>query len=147
MKEGVSPRDAFSRAFLNNARPFDGREPGQDRELNLLGYFQWILKIHRTANRPGALFQHVGVNHGGADVFVAQEFLNGANVIARFQKVRGETVSKRVNAGRFRQPGGPNRIFHGALKGRFMDMVARHLPLRGLLKCFGRGTHIAIPIL
>ena len=102
MKEGSVPGDTFSWTFLNNASPVDGREPGQDRELNLLGYFQWILKIHRTANRPGALFQNVGVNHGGADIFVAQELLNGANVVARLQKVGGETVSKRMNAGRFR---------------------------------------------
>jgi hypothetical protein len=84
MEEGGAPGQLFSRTRLNEAVPFGGGELGQDRKLNPLGYFQWILKIYRAANGPGALFQHVGVNHGGTDVFVAQKFLNGADVVTRF---------------------------------------------------------------
>lgn len=83
MKESRIPGDTFSRTFSNDAVAVGGGETGQDRKLNPLGYCQRSLKIHRTANRPGALFQHVGVNHGSADIFVAQKLLNGANVVTR----------------------------------------------------------------
>jgi hypothetical protein len=42
------------------------------------------LKIQRAAHRPAAAFQDVGVDHGGAYILVAQEFLHRADVIAGF---------------------------------------------------------------
>ena len=51
---------------------------------------------------PGALdasaaaVQDVGVDHGGADVVVAQELLDGADVVARLEQVGGERVAKGV---------------------------------------------------
>jgi len=38
----------------------------------------------------------VGVDHGGFDVFVAEEFLNGADVVAGFEKVGGEGMTEGV---------------------------------------------------
>jgi hypothetical protein len=38
----------------------------------------------------------VGVDHGGAHVFVAKQFLNGADVVAVFQQVGGEGMPQRV---------------------------------------------------
>ena len=34
----------------------------------------------------------MGVDHGGFDILVPQQFLDGADVIAVFQQVGGETV-------------------------------------------------------
>ena len=39
--------------------------------------------------------QHMGVNHGGSDVFVTEQFLNGTNVAPVFKQVRGEAVPPR----------------------------------------------------
>jgi len=49
----------------------------------------------------------VGVNHGGADVAVAQEFLDCADVIAVLQHVRREGMPKGVAAGVFVDTGLP----------------------------------------
>jgi hypothetical protein len=35
----------------------------------------------------------VGVNHGGADIFVAQQFLDGADVVTGFKQV--DAIGKR----------------------------------------------------
>jgi hypothetical protein len=43
----------------------------------------------------------VGVDGGGADIFVAQQFLDGANVVATFEQVGGEAVTKGVATGVF----------------------------------------------
>ena len=36
--------------------------------------------------------QHVGVDHGGLDIFVAQKLLHSANIIPILQEMRGEAV-------------------------------------------------------
>ena len=40
----------------------------------------------------------MGVNHGGTDVFVAQEFLYRADIIAIRQQVGGKAVPQRMTA-------------------------------------------------
>jgi hypothetical protein len=35
----------------------------------------------------------MGVDHGGADIAMAKEFLNGANVVTRFQEMCGEGMA------------------------------------------------------
>jgi len=40
----------------------------------------------------------MGVNHGGTDVFVAQEFLYRADIIAIRQQVDGKAVPQRMTA-------------------------------------------------
>ncbi len=39
----------------------------------------------------------MGVDHGGADAAVAQEFLDGADVVAVLQEVGGEGVTLRCD--------------------------------------------------
>ena len=39
--------------------------------------------VKRAAHAPAAAVEHVGVDHRGAHVLVAQKFLDGADVIAR----------------------------------------------------------------
>jgi hypothetical protein len=48
--------------------------------------------IERAADSLPAALQHVRVDHRGADVLVAQEFLHGTNIITIFQQMGGKTV-------------------------------------------------------
>jgi hypothetical protein len=38
----------------------------------------------------------MGVNHGGFDIFVAQQFLDGADVVAVLQEMSGKTMAEGV---------------------------------------------------
>ena len=38
----------------------------------------------------------MGVNHGGLDIFMAQQLLHGANVVAIFEQVGGKAMAKRM---------------------------------------------------
>ena len=63
------------------------------------------------------------IDHGGADVAMAQEFLHRANVVTGFQKMRGETVPKGVRCGVFGYSRFGNRSFHRLLNMGFVKMV------------------------
>ena len=65
--------------------------------LSIVNY-QLPLAIQRAAHAQRTLIEHMGVDHGGADIFVAEEFLDGANVIAVFQEVGGEGMTEGVTA-------------------------------------------------
>ena len=57
----------------------------------------------------------MGINHGGFDVFVAEEFLDGADVVAALEEVGGEGVAEGVGRNAlvdFRQASGQLRPFH-----------------------------------
>jgi len=43
----------------------------------------------------------MGVDLGGGDILVAKQLLNGADVVAVFQQVRGKAVAQRVRADGF----------------------------------------------
>lgn len=45
----------------------------------------------------------MGVDHGGFDVFVSHEFLNGSDVSAGFEQVRSEGMAQRVSGDAFVQ--------------------------------------------
>src|SRR5437868_3705917 len=48
-------------------------------------------RSRRALHPARPALQHVGINHGGAHVRMAQQFLYGANIVARFQQMRAET--------------------------------------------------------
>lgn len=56
-------------------------------------------------NGVGAAVEDVGVDHGARDVGVAEQFLDGADVVTRFQQVGCEAVAEGVAGGRLRQAG------------------------------------------
>jgi hypothetical protein len=58
----------------------------------------------------------MGVNHGRAYIFVAEQLLNGTDVVATFKKMGGETVAKGMTAGGFAHAGLPNGVFNGILQ-------------------------------
>lgn len=48
------------------------------------------------------MIQHMGVNHGGADILMTQEFLDRSAILPPFQQVGRKGVAEGMAAGRFR---------------------------------------------
>jgi hypothetical protein len=44
-----------------------------------------LLSVGRAADAEWATVQHMGVDHGGSDVVVAEQFLNRSDVMATFE--------------------------------------------------------------
>ena len=52
-----------------------------------------LQNIQRTRHTFTTLVQHMGVNHRRRHIFVAKQFLNGANVIAALQQMPRERMA------------------------------------------------------
>ena len=52
--------------------------------------------ISRAADASPTSIRYVGVDHRGADDSVAEEFLDGTNVVSILEKVSGKAVTERV---------------------------------------------------
>lgn len=50
--------------------------------------------IQRTLNTDARLVQHMRINHCRAHVFVAQQFLHGANIVAVFEQMRRKRMAQ-----------------------------------------------------
>ena len=57
-----------------------------------------IQAIRRTQNALTAPVQHMGINLGGLDALVAEQLLNGADVISLLDKMGGERMAQGVAA-------------------------------------------------
>ena len=71
-------------------RPLARQRPACRRELRRSG--RWVRaceSIERAFDSEGARLYDVGVNHCGAEVGVAEQFLNGSDVGAGLEKVSG----------------------------------------------------------
>jgi hypothetical protein len=62
--------------------------------------------IEGTLYATTAPVQDVGVDHRRPDVFVAEEFLDGADVVADLEQVSREAVPQRMNCGVLGDPSG-----------------------------------------
>ena len=75
--------------------------------VNRMGPGTWRKSlVRRSMNRWGCarrcrVAHHERVNHGGIDFRVAEQFLDGADVVAGFQKMRGKGMAESVTAHRF----------------------------------------------
>jgi hypothetical protein len=58
---------------------------------------------------------------------VAEQLLDGADVVAVFQQVRCEGVPERVARGRLGDPSDADGVVNGALEDAFVEMVAATL--------------------
>ena len=74
----------------------------------------------------------MGVDLGGADVAVAQEFLDGADIVAAFQQMGGKGVAEGVAAGPLCDAGEHDGVFDGTLDYGFVHVVAAFLPGRAV---------------
>ena len=66
----------------------------------------------------------MGVDHGGFDVFMTEEFLDGADVVAVLEKVGCEGMAEGVTADAFGKVGGSGGLFECFLESAFVEMVA-----------------------
>ena len=74
--------------FRQRAHPLKARRPP------LLPHrqpIQWADDTH------GASIQHVGIDHRGLDVRVAQQLLHGTDVLPRFQQVGSEGMAQHMS--------------------------------------------------
>lgn len=83
--------------------------------------------IQRALNSSGTFLHYVGVDHGCGDIGVAEQFLQGTDVIACFKKVSCEGVPKAVAATVFCNSGADEGLFYGALQGSFIGVVSADL--------------------
>ena len=64
----------------------------------------------------------MGVDHGRADVLVAQELLDGPEIVAGLEEVSREAVAQGVRTNWLGNPGRPCRVVDGALGNRLVEM-------------------------
>jgi hypothetical protein len=83
--------------------------------------------VEGAADGEGATIEDVGVDHGGGDVAVTEELLDGADVVARLEEVGGEAVPEGVAGGRFGEVSGLTGGVEGALEHCFVEVVASKL--------------------
>ena len=82
------------------------------------------LQAIQGAFRPAAaLPEHVRVDHGGRDVAMAQEFLDGPDVRSPLKEGGCETVAKRVRTGAFGNPHPRQRRFDGLVNCCLVQVV------------------------
>ena len=74
----------------------------------------------------------MGVDLGGLDIGVTQQFLEDADVGAVFQHVGGEAVAQGVAADLFVDAGGLGGAFHRLLEPALQDVMAHDLPGAGV---------------
>jgi hypothetical protein len=76
----------------------------------------------------------MGVDHGGGDIRMSQEFLHRADVVACFEQMGGKGMAQGMAARLLIDTGPQGRIFHGFLDQAFMGVVPPHLPAAGILR-------------
>ena len=82
------------------------------------------MDIQRASDGQSSFVEDVGVNHGGADVLVAQEVLDGSDVIPVLQQVCGKAVTKGVAGDWFDDTGYFSGIIDCTVKGFVMKVMA-----------------------
>ena len=65
----------------------------------------------------------MSVDHRGTHVGVPEQLLNRADVVAIFQKMRGERMTQGVRAGWLQDASPEPPIFDGLLQNRFVKVV------------------------
>src|SRR5205807_28046 len=80
--------------------------------------------VEGAGHAGGAAVEDVGVDHGGADVGVAEQVLDGADVAARLEQVGGEAVPQGVRADALGPAEGPDGGGDGEVDTPLVDVVA-----------------------
>ena len=52
--------------------------------------------VKRRFDSESTTLEDVGVDHGGFDIFVSEQFLDGADIDPALKQMRGKTVTKSV---------------------------------------------------
>ena len=77
------------------------------------------LEIERTADAASTTLQHMGIQHRCADIFVSEQFLDRADVIAIFQEMGRKTMAERMTTAAFLNAGALESVFDGLLQHTF----------------------------
>ena len=80
--------------------------------------------IHRAFDVVSPFVDHMGVDHGGFEVFVAEEFLYGADVVAVLEEMGGKGMAQGVAGYFFVEPCFFSRFFDPFLNISVGEMVA-----------------------
>src|SRR2546425_12108271 len=70
----------------------------------------------------------MSVDHRRRNIFMAEQFLDGADVRAAFQQVRGEGMPEGVTSDRLGQPGLPHGLLDRLLQAVLVDVMAADFP-------------------
>ena len=95
----------------------------------------WV--VQRAADGETGPVQYVGVNHSRRNVSVAEQLLHATDVLAFFQQVGGEAVSKGVAAGGFAHICLPDGELDRVLQIFFRDMMAAYFFRARVAREFG----------
>ena len=82
--------------------------------------------VQRAPYADPRLLHDMGINLGGRNIFVSEQLLNGPDVIAGFQKARGETVTQRMATGGLRYTSQAYRLFQRPLQTGLAGVVTAH---------------------
>ena len=52
--------------------------------------FDLLHKVYGAVHAQGSTVEHMGVDHGGAHILMAQQFLDHTDILAALQQVRGK---------------------------------------------------------
>ena len=92
--------DSDPKRFLSRSRARSARRgEGLEGQFCPNAESKWL--VERTPHTDSGSIEHMGVDHRGSDVFMAQQFLHGANIVAVFEEMRCEGMSERMTACRF----------------------------------------------
>ena len=104
--------------------------------------FQDWRVIERGSDTEARAILHVGIDHCCAQVFVAEEFLHGADIAALFEEVCGERMPEGVAGGGFSDSCRSEGTFECALQRRFIDVVASDDCSNGIDRELGGGEQV-----
>jgi hypothetical protein len=71
--------------------------------------------IQRTAHSQSASIQHMRIHHGGLHIFVPEELLDGPDLVALQQQMRGKTVAEGMATDASVEPDSTSGLSHGLL--------------------------------
>ena len=82
--------------------------------------------VQRTPHRSAAELEHMGVDHRGRHVGVAQQVLDRADVIAVLQQVGCKGMTQGMRGRRLGNAGGHDRALERPLESLVIQMMAPH---------------------
>ena len=105
--------------------PHPGPLPGGEGDI-FVGWSSFIcerilayvpeLVVDGAADGDAALVEDVGIDHGGAHILVAEQFLYGTNIIAGFEKMGSKTMPQGVGCDAFVHAAIPGNGANGFLR-------------------------------